>query len=68
MVDVWEGVLYSVVRLQKFISSTLQFTVLNPELKAKYNCYHVVGMSGKVCCIRLSLCKNLSAVLFSLQS
>ena len=34
MVDVWEGVLYSVVRLQKFISSTLQFTVLNPELKA----------------------------------
>ena len=35
MVDVWEGVLYSVVRLQKFNGATLQFTVLNPELYQK---------------------------------
>ena len=35
MVDVWEGVLYSVVRLQKFSGATLQFTDLNLELYQK---------------------------------
>ena len=33
--DVWEGVLYSVVRLQGFNDATLQFAVLNPELNQK---------------------------------
>ena len=37
MVDVWEGVLYSVVRLQKFSGASLQFTVLNPKLYQKLN-------------------------------
>ena len=32
VVDVWEGVFYSAVRLQKFSGATLQFTFLNPEL------------------------------------
>lgn len=30
--DDWEGVLCSVVRLQKFSGATLQFTALNPKL------------------------------------
>ena len=35
MVDIWESVLYSVVRLQKCSGATLQFTDLNPELYQK---------------------------------
>ena len=35
MVDIWESVLYSVVRLQKFSGATLQFTDLNLELYQK---------------------------------
>ena len=35
MVDVWKGVLYSVVRLQKFSVATLQFAVLNLKLYQK---------------------------------
>ena len=37
MVEIWEGVLYSVVRLQKFSGATLQFTDLNLELYQKFD-------------------------------